>query len=504
MSEDASSASTGTTDVDTELAKASARDWYEQDQFVFLGVFVMMFVVMLLLLLGFAIEKTRTRFVPLTGFALMLGSFLGLALRGLSESDSDFRKVLIFNEDFFFVMLLPPIIFYSGYSMKRGNFFQNSGLIGLLAWAGTLFSALVVGSIVYAASSAVGAANHLSFVESLIFGALISATDPVSVLAVFRNLGVDRNLNAVVFGESVINDAVAIVMVRTLVPFLGDAQFGAGSLFEALGTFLLVFAGSVALGVCFGLGSALLFKHTRLYEHPMIETSVLVLLAYQSYMLAEGIHLSGIVAILFTAVTDAHFTWNNLSRKAQVLSKDFFHLLSEVSELFIFAYLGLALFSIEHIYDARLIMVTLASILAARAVHVAVVIGGVNAYRRRRVARAQAAGAGAKLGPVPLAHAAVIWFAGLRGAIAFALAMSLDTFNADVILSTTLIIVLITVLVFGTATEPVLRWLGVETGLSKGWRDFYFYFLLYFVLFCSGLFLVGFRELWELCSYLSF
>jgi hypothetical protein len=64
--------------------------------------------------------------------------------------------------------------------------------------------------------------------------------------------------------------------------------------------------------------------------------------------------------------------------------------------------------------------------------------------------------------------------------------------------------VLITVLVFGTATEPVLRWLGVETGLSKGWRDFYFYFLLYFVLVCSGLFLVCFRELWELCSYLSF
>ncbi len=128
-----------------------------------------------------------------------------------------------FDPEIFFNVLLPPIIFHAGYSMKKRFFFRNIGSILALAFVGTVVSTFVVGGVMYGVATVF---PHLKFslLDSLHFGALISATDPVTVLAIFNDLSVDVNLYALVFGESVLNDAVAIVLTRTLEDYEKDAK----------------------------------------------------------------------------------------------------------------------------------------------------------------------------------------------------------------------------------------------------------------------------------------
>jgi sodium/hydrogen exchanger 8 len=138
------------------------------------------------------------------------------------------------------------------------------------------------------------------------FGALISATDPVTVLSIFQDVGTDVNLYALVFGESVLNDAMAISLYRTM--SLVNRQSSSGEhFFMVVIRFFETFAGSMSAGVGVGFTSALLFKYAGLDTENLqnLECCLFVLFPYFSYMLAEGVGLSGIVSILFTGIVIA-------------------------------------------------------------------------------------------------------------------------------------------------------------------------------------------------------
>ena len=135
----------------------------------------------------------------------------------------------------------------------------------------------------------------LTIIECLIFGSTLSATDPVTILSIFNSLRVDPKLYSIIFGESLLNDAVAIVMYETLSQFHGE-RLHVLSFFHGTGIFLLVFFISMALGVIFGLGCSLLLKHSSLNRFAEIETCLVVLIAYTSYFLSNGLTMSGAVA----------------------------------------------------------------------------------------------------------------------------------------------------------------------------------------------------------------
>lgn len=148
----------------------------------------------------------------------------------LEENEMDLKAT--FDPEIFFNIILPPIIFYAGYSLKRVSgmtrmkfvtnnspifqkyFFRNLGAILTFAIIGTTISAFLIGVLMYGAVKLWPAAlsNDFTFLDTLFFGALISPTDPLTILAIFHDLQVDVNLYALVFGESVLNDAVAIVL----------------------------------------------------------------------------------------------------------------------------------------------------------------------------------------------------------------------------------------------------------------------------------------------------
>jgi NhaP-type Na+/H+ or K+/H+ antiporter len=246
------------------------------------------------------------------------------------ERQSAMISVAKFDTDLFFLLLLPPIIFEAGYNMQRRKFFANLGAICCYAFIGTAVSAVIIAAFVYYAGQlgtffgATAADDGFNGLESLIFGSLISATDPVTVLAIFGAMKADLDLYSLVFGESVLNDAVAIVLYRTLDEFnpakCGDnCEVSMGTVTGAVGNFLVIFLGSTAIGVAIGLFSALLYKHTRLYEEEFeaLEMVLLILFPYMSWMLAEAMKLSGIVSILFCGIIMAHYTTRNLHPKTE-------------------------------------------------------------------------------------------------------------------------------------------------------------------------------------------
>lgn len=136
--------------------------------------------------------------------------------KGHQVQDDEMLRKVTFDPEVFFNILLPPIIFHAGYSLKRRHFFRNIGSILAYAFMGTVISCFIIGLIMYGFVSFMKMVGQLGgdffFTDCLFFGAIVSATDPVTVLAIFAELKVDVDLYALLFGESVLNDAVAIVL----------------------------------------------------------------------------------------------------------------------------------------------------------------------------------------------------------------------------------------------------------------------------------------------------
>ncbi|KAM8952642.1 sodium/hydrogen exchanger 9 [Pelodytes ibericus] len=368
---------------------------------------------------------------------------------------------MTFDPEVFFNVLLPPIIFHAGYSLKKRHFFRNLGSILTYAFLGTAISCIVIGLIMYGFVKAMMQLGQIQtgdfhFTDCLFFGSLMSATDPVTVLAIFHELHVDTDLYTLLFGESVLNDAVAIVLTYSISiyrPKDNPNIFDTAAFFQCVGNFLGIFAGSFAMGSAYAVVTALLTKFTKLCEFPMLETGLFFLLSWCAFLSAEAAGLTGIVAVLFCGVTQAHYTYNNLSEESKLRTKQLFEFMNFLAENFIFCYMGLALFTFQnHIFNALFICGAFISILVARACNIYPLTFFLNLGRRKRI-------------PWNIQH--MMMFSGLRGAIAFALAIrDTDSQPKQMMFTTTLLVVFFTVWVFGGGTTPMLTWQQIRVGVD--------------------------------------
>ncbi|KAI2656825.1 Sodium/hydrogen exchanger 6 [Labeo rohita] len=348
---------------------------------------------------------------PATLLLNVSGKFYEYTLKGEISAnevndiqDNEMLRKVTFDPEVFFNILLPPIIFHAGYSLKRRHFFRNLGSILAYAFVGTVVSCFIIGLVMYGCVTMMKHIGHLGgdffFTDCLFFGAIVSATDPVTVLAIFNELQVDADLYALLFGESVLNDAVAVVLssaeriINTFHltsnsssagPFIYSSmllyygrQSGAGhhsprgvayteggnqtqrtpvngsivayqpegdnthtfeamAMLKSFGIFLGVFSGSFALGVATGIVTALISftsdaiklfsltpfhvtKFTKLRDLPLLETALFFLMSWSTFLLAEACGFTGVVAVLFCGMTQAHYTFNNLAANIYPLS----------------------------------------------------------------------------------------------------------------------------------------------------------------------------------------
>ena len=209
--------------------------------------------------------------------------------------EDDLVALLSFDPEFFFIFLLPPIIFNTGLRMGP-LFFRHITPIIMFAIVGTAISAIGTALILYGiVKLGLSGGFEPTLAELLTFGALISSTDPVSTLAVFQVKRVDPRLFYLCFGESVLNDALAIVLFYSFGKFVSDSV--ENDVASALGRFFvdlfLNFVGSSVLGTFGGACAGFLFKQIDIRQNRLVEISVYVLLVYIPFLISEILHLSG-------------------------------------------------------------------------------------------------------------------------------------------------------------------------------------------------------------------
>ncbi|XP_031977326.1 sodium/hydrogen exchanger 5 isoform X5 [Corvus moneduloides] len=293
--------------------------------------------------------------------------------------------------------------------------------------------------------------------DFLLFGSLISAVDPVAVLAVFEEVHVNETLFIIVFGESLLNDAVTVVLYKVFNSFveLGPAHIHATDYVKGVASFFLVSLGGTAVGLLFAFLLALITRFTKRVR--IIEPLFVFLLAYVAYLAAEMVSLSAILAVTFCGICCKKYVEANISQKSRTTVKYTMKTLASSSETIIFMFLGIsAVDTSKWTWDTALVLGTLFFILLFRAVGQSVPLCVVlQTYVLNRF----------RLIPLDKIDQVVMSYGGLRGAVAFALVILLDREKVkakDYFVATTIVVVFFTVIVQGLTIKPLVTWLKVK------------------------------------------
>ncbi|XP_064461299.1 Na(+)/H(+) exchanger beta-like isoform X2 [Ornithodoros turicata] len=382
--------------------------------------------------------------VPESCMLILLGTLVG----GISHfTRSDY--VPTFSPDLFFLFLLPPIILESAYSLHDSAFFSNIGTILLFAVLGTVINAFTIGPTLYFLNS-VGAIGYLdlNLLECLVFSSLISAVDPVAVLAIFQEVGVNKSLYFLVFGESLLNDAVTVVLYNMMVGFFGS-EITARQIGIGIAAFLSVSFGAIAIGCIMGMLTAVITKYTS--EVRVVEPLAVLGIAYFSYLIAELVHFSGIISIICCGLLQVQYAMGNISRKSYTTVKYFTKMLSAVSDTVIFIFLGIVLVNKPHNWNTGFVLWATVLCLIYRFLTVFGLTYLVNTFGRVR--------------RINLEEQFIMAYGGLRGAVAFSLVIMLNSckfINYEVFVTATLFIVLFTVFIQGASVKPLVNLLKIR------------------------------------------
>ncbi len=369
----------------------------------------------------------------------------GFAATGLGEVvQVDVSPELILG------LLVPPLLFEATLNLPWRKLRADLPAILVFALLGTLVGTFGIGWVM---NGALG----IPWAAALAFGALISATDPVAVIAFFKSLGTPKRLAILVEGESLFNDAVAVVAFNLAVAAAVTA--GSFSVGDAVSEFFIVSAGGLAVGLVLGMivASVVLAR----VDDALIETTTTLALAFGSFLLAEefglligqpDLHFSGILAVVAAGLVVGNVGFANTSPTTRITLDHFWELLTYLVNSMVFLLIGLTT-PIRSLLDhAGAIALAIVATLAMRAVVVYGFSGVLNATGWIR--------------PIPRSYTHVQFWGGLRGAISLALALTLstDVFAADVVTqiqAMTFGVVLFTLLIQGTTMATLINRLGL-------------------------------------------
>ncbi|MCJ8749705.1 hypothetical protein PDJAM_G00179470 [Pangasius djambal] len=386
-------------------------------------------------------------FFPESGLLIICGFILGGIVWG-----ADKVQTFSLSPRNFFYFLLPQIILDTGYFMPNKLFFSNLGAILVHAVIGTVWNAAAVGISLWACylGGAMGELD-IGLLQFLLFGSLLAAVDPVAVIAVFEEVHVNEVLFIWVFGESLLNDGVTVVLYNVFDAFvsLGGAKINAGEIIKGIVSFFVVAFGGSLVGVAFAIIISLLTKFTGKVQ--IIEAGFIFVLGYLSYLTAEMLSLSSILSITFFGVCCQKYVNANMDEKSVTTVRYAMKVFAIGSETMIFVFLGVtAIDNVIWVWNTGFIFLTLLFALVYRFIGVFALTWILNRYR---------------LVPIETIDQIVMSYGGLRGAVAYGLSASLDETRIkekNLIISTTLIVVYFTVILQGLTMKPLVKWLKVK------------------------------------------
>ncbi|KAK7139260.1 hypothetical protein R3I93_016407 [Phoxinus phoxinus] len=393
------------------------------------------------------LNHSITSVIPESGLLIMMGFILGGIVWGADQAQT--FKLLPVN---FFYYLLPQIVLDASYCMPNKLFFSNLGAILVHAVIGTCWNAGTVGVALWACYEW-GAMGNLNIgpLQFLLFGALMSAVDPVAVIAVFEEVHVNEVLYILVFGESLLNDGVTVVLYNVFDAFvsLGGPKINAEEIIKGIISFFVVAFGGSFLGVVFAILISMLTRVTKNVQ--VIEAGFIIVLGYLSYLTAEMLSLSAILSITFCGVCCQKYINANMDEKSVTTLRYTLKVMANGSETMIFVFLGVS--AIDRniwVWNTGFILLTILFIIVFRFMGVFFLNWLLNKTR---------------LIPIDITDQIVMSYGGLRGAVAYGLAAILDEKKIpekNLMLGTTLIVVYFTVVLQGITMKPFVQWLKVK------------------------------------------
>ncbi|XP_034455287.1 sodium/hydrogen exchanger 3.1 isoform X1 [Hippoglossus hippoglossus] len=388
-----------------------------------------------------------TSVIPESALLICFGFILGGMIWG-----ADMAQTFKLTPTVFFFYLLPQVILDAGYTMPNKLFFSNMGAIMIYAIIGTCWNAASVGLSLWGCHKG-GAMGDIDIglLQYLLFGSLIAAVDPVAVIAVFEQVHVNEVLFILVFGESLLNDGVTVVLFNVFDAFvsLGGPKIDAVEIIKGIVSFFVVAFGGSLMGFLFGLLISLLTRWTKNIQ--IIEPGFIFILGYLSYLTAEMLSLSAILSIVFCGICCQKYINANMDEKSVNTVRFALKVLANGSETIIFVFLGISAIDKEiWVWNTGFILLTLLFIFVYRIIGVFFLTWILNRYR---------------LVPVGLIDQVIMSYGGLRGAVAYGLAVMLDKSKIkekNLMISTTLIVVYFTVILQGITMKPLVTWLKVK------------------------------------------
>ena len=333
------------------------------------------------------------------------------------------------------IVFLPALVFEGSVKIDMRHLVRDFAPLLLLATVGVLIATSVTGFLVHGVMG-------LPLVVALLFGSIISATDPISVLAIFRDLKTAGRLALLIEGESLLNDGTAVVVFEILLAAMIGGRL---SMIRGMGQFCLAVAGGLALGAALGY---LANKITATVDDPPIEITLTTILAYGSYLLARHLHLSGVIATVAAGLMVGNFGGEKvMSARTRTAMLSFWEYAAFVINSMVFLLIGLEVRVSSLVHAWRPVLLAVAAMLLGRAVSVYPLVGISNVIAAR----------------VPFRWQHVAVWGGLRGALALALALSLEgSFPCrSLILDMTFGVVVFSILVQGLTMKPFLRVLKI-------------------------------------------
>ena len=455
-------------------------------------------------------EKIHFHYMHESGLCMIIGVIVSL-IAIFFDPHTNFTKSINFSGDVFFTFVLPPIIFSAGYNLKKASFFKyfvyilNFGVFGTIMsflWVAPItllfnhlnffyfpmqiinehpkdsndinknitsnnitnvtnlilnnllsnFSDIAINETSNITNTTQDSENyvHFSVPEILLFASVISATDTIAALT-FIHEDSEPKLFAILFGEGVVNDAVCIVLYRILREFtLSGNEFTSSTPLMMFGKFLSLAFYSFIIGLLMGCICAYMLKYfltKNIKLNRTQEISIILFFAFISYTFSEELGLSPIVTLLFTGIFTSNYAFYNLSFQAREESSVVSRMLSNIAEAFVFTYLGLTLIaSIQNYFCLSFLIIEFFVVICGRIFAIfglSWLIGklGVRNFHMKTSQKGIMSCAGS-----------------IRGAIAFGLAISIETSNKkhkEILVGTTLILVFFTTIVFG-ALMPIM------------------------------------------------
>ncbi|KAL2308070.1 hypothetical protein Nmel_001069, partial [Mimus melanotis] len=395
----------------------------------------------------FHLSHKVTRVVPESALLIVLGIFLG----GIVWA-ADHIASFSLTPTVFFFYLLPPIVLDAGYFMPNRLFFGNLGSILLYAVIGTVWNAATTGLSLYGVYlTGIMGELHSGLLDFLLFGSLIAAVDPVAVLAVFEEVHVNEVLFIIVFGESLLNDAVTVVLYNVFESFvaIGAANVTGIECLKGIVSFFVVSLGGTLVGIFFAFLLSLVSRFTKHVR--IIEPGFVFVISYLSYLTAEMLSLSAILAITFCGICCQKYVKANISEQSSTTVRYTMKMLASGAETIIFMFLGISAVDPNiWTWNTAFILLTLVFISVYRVIGVIIQTWILNRYRTVQL---------------EIIDQVVMSYGGLRGAVAFALVALLDgnkVKDRNLFVSTTIIVVFFTVIFQGLTIKPLVQWLKVK------------------------------------------